>query len=361
MAKTDPKLALAELIQVANGRRHNFLMTLDQALDAAREALESPHGIAVRHGGGGRHVMGRTTLCLAVADKGRVVVGVSTGWADNPSPGRVWKEVGPWQQDFARNVEKARAWAKTRAADRVALGEADLGASAKKTAPGGGAELLAAVLANPDDDAARLVYADFLSQSGDERGELIAVQCALGSAPKGKRTALLKREKELLKANAKKWSQHASQVALECRFVRGFVGTIKATANAFTHHGAKLFETDPVEELILSKPAAAGLDLLSEAEHLGRLRKLQFSSPYWAQKERDVAALGRPPGPRALCAPPPRRSEEIPRQAPRRARRARHVSVAWGNAWARSLRVAARRVWIFSARRAGSFAFASAS
>lgn len=40
------------------------------------------------------------------------------------------------------------------------------------------AELYAAVLADPDDDAPRLVYADWLSERGDPWGELIAVQIA---------------------------------------------------------------------------------------------------------------------------------------------------------------------------------------
>lgn len=39
--------------------------------------------------------------------------------------------------------------------------------------------LLTAVLADPDDDDARLVYADALQTAGDPRGELIAVQCEL--------------------------------------------------------------------------------------------------------------------------------------------------------------------------------------
>jgi uncharacterized protein (TIGR02996 family) len=40
--------------------------------------------------------------------------------------------------------------------------------------------LLAAIHAAPDDDAPRLVYADWLQSRGDPRGELIALQCALG-------------------------------------------------------------------------------------------------------------------------------------------------------------------------------------
>jgi uncharacterized protein (TIGR02996 family) len=39
------------------------------------------------------------------------------------------------------------------------------------------AELLAAIRADPEDDAPRLVYADYLMQRGDPRGEYIALAC----------------------------------------------------------------------------------------------------------------------------------------------------------------------------------------
>ena len=40
--------------------------------------------------------------------------------------------------------------------------------------------LIAAILAHPDDDAPRLVWAD---REGGERGELVVVQCALAAEP----------------------------------------------------------------------------------------------------------------------------------------------------------------------------------
>lgn len=59
--------------------------------------------------------------------------------------------------------------------------------------------LLAAIYANPDDDAARLVYADLLSDLGDPRGEFIALQIARGDRVP---TA---RELELQKLHGKAW------------------------------------------------------------------------------------------------------------------------------------------------------------
>ena len=38
---------------------------------------------------------------------------------------------------------------------------------------------LAAILATPDDDSPRLIYADWLEERGDPRGELLRVECRL--------------------------------------------------------------------------------------------------------------------------------------------------------------------------------------
>ena len=62
------------------------------------------------------------------------------------------------------------------------------------------ASLLAAVQANPDDLAARLVYADALSDAGDPRGELIALQCR-GANDLASRA----REAELVAAHRDAW------------------------------------------------------------------------------------------------------------------------------------------------------------
>jgi len=62
------------------------------------------------------------------------------------------------------------------------------------------APFVEAILAAPDDDAPRLVYADVLSQRGDSRGELIVIQCALASAgpQAASRAALEARHTELI-------------------------------------------------------------------------------------------------------------------------------------------------------------------
>ncbi len=81
----------------------------------------------------------------------------------------------------------------------------------------GEAELLAQVYAAPEDDAPRLIYADWLQQRDDPRGELIALQIerARAKARKGGR----QREDELLAEYAAAWA-----APLEPRMVRGADG-----------------------------------------------------------------------------------------------------------------------------------------
>jgi uncharacterized protein (TIGR02996 family) len=44
---------------------------------------------------------------------------------------------------------------------------------------------LRAIIDHPADDAPRLIYADWLDERGDPRGEFIRVLCALAEVPKG--------------------------------------------------------------------------------------------------------------------------------------------------------------------------------
>ncbi|MBL8910648.1 MAG: TIGR02996 domain-containing protein [Archangium sp.] len=86
----------------------------------------------------------------------------------------------------------------------------------KKAAPGAKDEaaLLADVFARPDDDGPRLVYADFLQERGDPRGEFITLQCGARDE---------KREKALLKQHEKKWLGALAPVLSKgVEFRRGF-------------------------------------------------------------------------------------------------------------------------------------------
>jgi uncharacterized protein (TIGR02996 family) len=64
-----------------------------------------------------------------------------------------------------------------------------------------------ALVENPDDLAAHMAYADYLSEQGDPRGEFVRVQLSLedGSKPAAERKKLQQRESELLRQHGREW------------------------------------------------------------------------------------------------------------------------------------------------------------
>ena len=70
-------------------------------------------------------------------------------------------------------------------------------AAVPAAAPDEEASMYAAIAAEPDDDGPRLVLADRLTERGDVRGELIALQCKMARGDAGK--AIVSREKAILK------------------------------------------------------------------------------------------------------------------------------------------------------------------
>lgn len=141
--------------------------------------------------------------------------------------------------------------------------------------------LLAAVLDRPEDDAVRLVYADWLEERGAlddaDRAEFVRVQielddflprgdgrCSCCGCPPGelhagscRRAALLMREEALLDAGpaalpnrlAWRWHVHPD---ISCEFRRGFVASVSLTLADFLEHAAALFKAHPVESVALS-------------------------------------------------------------------------------------------------------------
>jgi uncharacterized protein (TIGR02996 family) len=81
--------------------------------------------------------------------------------------------------------------------------------------------LLAAIRAAPDDDAPRLVYADWLDEHGQpERAEFIRVQCELA---RRESPALREREAELLATHHDAFAGPLAAPHLRFRFHRGFI------------------------------------------------------------------------------------------------------------------------------------------
>jgi uncharacterized protein (TIGR02996 family) len=98
----------------------------------------------------------------------------------------------------------------------------------------------------PDERAARLVLADDLLAKGDPRGELISVQCELerGGLSRARAVTLRKREAELLKANAKAWT-NLETWATDGAFRAGFLDEISIDVATFAANEAEIWKRAP--------------------------------------------------------------------------------------------------------------------
>src|SRR5215470_1619052 len=91
---------------------------------------------------------------------------------------------------------------------------------------------LQAILAEPDDDGLRLMYADWLEEHGDPRGEFIRLQCALAGMryDDPRRRGMDSRARELLVRHGKGWLRPLSRWMRRGAFRRGFVDRITVNA-----------------------------------------------------------------------------------------------------------------------------------
>jgi type IV pilus assembly protein PilB len=94
---------------------------------------------------------------------------------------------------------------------------------------------LGAIYAEPDDDAHRLAYADWLEERGDPRGEFIHVQCWLARMDDGDPhySRLREREQELLDQHREEWLGELRSLARQSTFRRGFLDEVALEPRAF--------------------------------------------------------------------------------------------------------------------------------
>lgn len=223
---------------------------------------------AVADGHGGALIVGWSGLMLRVAEDG----------------------LGPWASTSPakklatttkRVTKKKPAVAKARRATSPPAGERD---------PQREAELLAAVRAEPDHDAPRMVYADWLDEHGAARGQFIQLQCQLRHViwlAAGRTTQvarwgvegytrtpaipdnlsnqvqLQQREVALYKKHHKAWMAPLRAYVRKWSWRRGFIDTIDSGPR-FLPGAAEVFAAHPLEELTLEGMSPEELDALAE-------------------------------------------------------------------------------------------------
>jgi uncharacterized protein (TIGR02996 family) len=126
--------------------------------------------------------------------------------------------------------------------------------SAPKQAVDDEASLLAAIAADPDDAAPRLVYADWLLDRGDGFGEFIQASCKLDAiaddAPESKTIAAL--VGKLLRKHEKAWLAPIRPFIRRWRWRRGLLDEVTCDAKLFTQAAAAIAARAPRGRLELT-------------------------------------------------------------------------------------------------------------
>src|SRR5262245_52930609 len=111
---------------------------------------------------------------------------------------------------------------------------------------------LEAIIRDPDDDGLRLIYADWLEEHDDPRGEFIRVQCALARLPDDdpRRRELVVREQELRDAHWQRWlgplAKLPGHYAWIWQYRRGLLEHVTLPARPFLEHADELFRLGPI-------------------------------------------------------------------------------------------------------------------
>lgn len=159
-------------------------------------------------------------------------------------------------------------------------------------------EFLQEIVDNPDDDMPRLVFADWLEERADPRGEFIRLGCQMARYKnpdtrwrnpwhrvqllKDMRhlpeyQALLNRQLTLLVKHRDRWLEPFGNNLTEITFERGFVEEGATTAVGFVQHAPQWYRLTPLRRLWL---IGAGCRLASflQCPHLMHLNSLALGS-----------------------------------------------------------------------------------
>jgi uncharacterized protein (TIGR02996 family) len=147
------------------------------------------------------------------------------------------------------------------------------------------------VCEHPDDDAPRLVYADWLDEHGEaDRAEFIRVECELEHteeySPRWRQ--LSARQLALIRAHKKEWVKPFKGWTYSTRFRCGFVETVMVSQKQFTARAAELFRLSPVRTLQFTRLCApdtmrvpaATVEALAAVPELRRASGLTFGNQF---------------------------------------------------------------------------------
>jgi uncharacterized protein (TIGR02996 family) len=156
------------------------------------------------------------------------------------------------------------------------------------------------VIDHPDDDGPRLVYADWLDEHDDPRGEFIRIQCQRTRLDEDdpRQEKLKAREFELSGEHEEGWDPEVRALAERVQYRRGFVECVEFDkASDFLKVARQLFELAPVGLVYIEAPFF-GFSRWQRCPQLARLTGLKLGR--FANRKWDASSLARAVAPPAL-------------------------------------------------------------
>src|SRR5262245_2948341 len=142
------------------------------------------------------------------------------------------------------------------------------------------AAFLRLILADPDADGPRLVFADWLDEHGDPaRAEFIRLQCAAARLPADDSRLAALRDRAAALLDRAAWSGPLPGLAAQWEFRRGFPEFVRLEAKVFLARADELFAAVPVRHVEFLD-VHGHLPKLSKCPHLARLTELTVSGSY---------------------------------------------------------------------------------
>jgi uncharacterized protein (TIGR02996 family) len=149
------------------------------------------------------------------------------------------------------------------------------------------ADFLHAIAAHPDEDAPRLIYADWLEEQGEsDRADFIRVQCELAQLPETehRRAGLEMRQNQLLQRHCKAWlGVLPVQPPWRLRngtfyeYERGFLTALCVRAQDFLDHAPTLFAAAPLLRHVRFKNLQDRIVKVLYSGYLHRLTAIDLS------------------------------------------------------------------------------------
>lgn len=137
---------------------------------------------------------------------------------------------------------------------------------------------LQAILADPDSDVPRLVYADWLEEQGNPRGAFIRLQCARAKLTRHDPgwKELLAQEAPLFKRFEEEWSKPISRLVDTVEYRRGFIERVSVSAAKFLKAAHRLPQLAPLRGMQITRLENL-LPQVARASCLARLHELDLS------------------------------------------------------------------------------------